>query len=166
MLLHYGPISHDTEHSTTVTATKHKLEFELAKHTPWFTLMAELCSVSWHYSDIIMSTMASQITSLTTVYSNIYSDADQRKHQSSTSLAFVLATDEFPAQMASNAENVCIWWWHITAITQWNHDDIYNWCQYQGLNLKTPHTPHPPTTTTTTSELWGALFEIFKTVII
>ena len=33
--------------------------------------------------------MASQITSLTIVYSTIYSDADQRKHQSSAWLAFV-----------------------------------------------------------------------------
>ena len=33
--------------------------------------------------------MASQITSLTVVYSIAYSDADQRKHQSSASLAFV-----------------------------------------------------------------------------
>ena len=32
---------------------------------------------------------ASQITSLTIVYSTVYSDADQRKHQSSASLAFV-----------------------------------------------------------------------------
>ena len=32
---------------------------------------------------------ASQITSLTIVYSNDYSDADQRKHQSSATLAFV-----------------------------------------------------------------------------
>ena len=36
-----------------------------------------------------MSAIASQITSLTIVYSTIYSDADQRKHQSSASLAFV-----------------------------------------------------------------------------
>ena len=36
-----------------------------------------------------MSLMASQITSLTIVYSTVYSDADQRKHQSSASLAFV-----------------------------------------------------------------------------
>ena len=36
-----------------------------------------------------MSTMASQITSLTIVYSAVYSGADQRKHQSSASLAFV-----------------------------------------------------------------------------
>ena len=42
-----------------------------------------------HYGDGIMGTMVSQITSLTTVYSTVYSDADQRKHQSSASLAFV-----------------------------------------------------------------------------
>ena len=36
-----------------------------------------------------MGTIASQITSLTIVYSTVYSDADQRKHQSSASLAFV-----------------------------------------------------------------------------
>ena len=36
-----------------------------------------------------MTTIASQITSLTVIYSTVYSDADQRKHQSSASLAFV-----------------------------------------------------------------------------
>ena len=64
---------------------------------------------------VIMTAIASQITSLTIVYSTIYSDADQRKHQSSASLAFVgnsPVTGEFPAQMASNAENVSIWWRH------------------------------------------------------
>ena len=42
-----------------------------------------------HYIDVIMTTMASQITSLTVVYSTVYSEADQRKHQNSASLAFV-----------------------------------------------------------------------------
>ena len=36
-----------------------------------------------------MDTIASQISSLTSVYSTVYSGADQRKHQSSASLAFV-----------------------------------------------------------------------------
>ena len=42
-----------------------------------------------HYSDVIMGAMASQITSLTIVCSTAYSDTDQKKYQSSTSLAFV-----------------------------------------------------------------------------
>ena len=41
------------------------------------------------YDDDIMGAIASQITSLTIVYSTVYSDADQRKHESSASLAFV-----------------------------------------------------------------------------
>ena len=45
---------------------------------------------NFHYSDVIMVRIASQIISLTTVYSTVYSGADHRKHQSSTSVAFVL----------------------------------------------------------------------------
>ena len=45
--------------------------------------------VSLHYIDVIMGTVASQITSLTIVYSSVYWDADQRKYQSSASPAFV-----------------------------------------------------------------------------
>ena len=45
--------------------------------------------VSGHYTDVIMGAITSQITSLTIVYSTVYSDADQRKHQSSASLTFV-----------------------------------------------------------------------------
>ena len=43
----------------------------------------------WHYDDVIMMAIASQITSLTIVFSAVYSGAHQRKHQSSASLAFV-----------------------------------------------------------------------------
>ena len=42
-----------------------------------------------HYNDVIMGAISSQITSLTIDYSIVYSDADERKHQSSASLAFV-----------------------------------------------------------------------------
>ena len=42
-----------------------------------------------HYDDVIMTMLASQITSITVVYSIVYSGVNQRKHQSSASLAFV-----------------------------------------------------------------------------
>ena len=72
-----------------------------------------------------MGAMASQINSLTIVHSTVCTGADQRKHQ-----PFIQAhikenikaprhwplCGEFPAQIASNAENVFIWWRH--------HDDI------------------------------------------
>ena len=43
----------------------------------------------WYYGDVLMSAMVSQITNLTIVCATIYSGVDQRKHQSSVSLAFV-----------------------------------------------------------------------------
>ena len=45
--------------------------------------------IGLHYGPVIMDAIVSQITSLNIVYSIVYSDADQRKHQSSASLAFV-----------------------------------------------------------------------------
>ena len=42
-----------------------------------------------HYNDVIISTIAFQIISLTIIYSIVFSDADQRKYPSSASLAFV-----------------------------------------------------------------------------
>ena len=70
-----------------------------------------------HYYNVIMGAIASQITSLPIVYSIVYSGADQRKHQSPASLHGLCVgnspvTGEFPAQRASNAENVSIWWRH------------------------------------------------------
>ena len=42
-----------------------------------------------HYGDVVMGPIASQITSITIVYSTVYSDADQRKHKTSASPTFV-----------------------------------------------------------------------------
>ena len=49
-----------------------------------------------HYNDVIMGAMASQITSLKTLYSSLYSGADQRKHRSSASLDFVRGIHRWP----------------------------------------------------------------------
>ena len=53
-------------------------------------------TIDAHYNDVIMGAIASQITSLTIVYSTVYSDADQGKHQSSASLAFVRGVHRWP----------------------------------------------------------------------
>ena len=56
----------------------------------WTTLVWFWLTIAHvHYDDVIMTMLASQITSLTVVYSIVYSDVNQRKHQSSASLAFV-----------------------------------------------------------------------------
>ena len=53
-------------------------------------------SSDMHYIDVIMSAMVSQITSVMIVYSTVYSGTNQRKHQSSASLAFVQGIQRWP----------------------------------------------------------------------
>ena len=60
---------------------------------PTFRKWKKMYAVHIH---IMMGAMASQITSLVIVYATVYSDADQRKHQSSASLAFVRGIHQGP----------------------------------------------------------------------
>ena len=77
--------------------------FVMGNHRRWTVDHLKCChlwervSISWvqnqipvlidHYNDVVVSAMASQITSLTIIYSTVLSGADQWKHQSSASLA-------------------------------------------------------------------------------
>ena len=67
-----------------------------------------------------MSVMASQITSLTIVYSTTHSGADQRNHQSSVSLAFENDNDN------GNEKN-------FIAKQHWSHIQTYMKIQVQGI---------------------------------
>ena len=60
-----------------------------------------------HYIDTIMSSMASQIPSLAMVYSTVYLGADQRKHQISTSLAFVRGINWWPVNSLHKGPVTC-----------------------------------------------------------
>ena len=51
-----------------------------------------------------MSVMASQITGILIVYSPIYSGAEQSKHQSSTSLAFVREIHQWPVNYQTKGQ--------------------------------------------------------------
>ena len=83
-------------------------------HYHW--AVCDVCKLldPYHYNDVIMGAIASQITRLTIVYSTVYSGADQRTKLRVTGLCAGNSpvTSEFPAQMASNAKNVFIWWRH------------------------------------------------------
>ena len=88
-----------------------------------------------HYNDVIMSVMASQVTSLTVVYSTVYSGADQRQ-TSKLSVTGLYegnspVTGEFPTQRTSNAENVFIWWRHhdIRVSMMDAEGQAFIWCQ-------------------------------------
>ena len=90
-------------------------------------------ALSWHYNNVIMNAMASQITSLTIVYSTGYS----RRRSKKTSKLPVTGlcegnspvTGEFPTQRASSAENVSIWWRHhaIRATIELNGKHLTHW---------------------------------------
>ena len=62
----------------------------------WTDVTQTIVCRNTHCYDVIMGAMPSQITSLTVVYSAVYSDADQRKHQSFASLAFVQGIHRWP----------------------------------------------------------------------
>ena len=65
-----------------------------------------------HYNGVIMGAMASEITSLTIVHSTVYSRRGSKKTSKFRVTGLCVGnspvTGEFPAQMASNAENVSI----------------------------------------------------------
>ena len=117
-----------------------------------------------HYNDVIMTTIASQITSLTVVHSTIYSNADQRKHQSSASLAFVwgIHRDRWIPRTKGQLRGKCfhlmtsscgVMLRHTTEIRE-------SWCQlslhwwYRRLSLWQPTLP-PMTTKLASWELSG-----------
>ena len=66
-----------------------------------------------------MDAMASQITSLTIIYSTVYSGADQSKHQSSASLAFVWGIHRGPVNSPHK--------WSVTRRMFPFDDVIMNW---------------------------------------
>ena len=73
----------------------------LQKRSSYFTLVLAMQHMNGrapihHYNDVIMSLMAYLIISLTIVYPSINSVTDQRKHQSSATLAFGQGIHRWP----------------------------------------------------------------------
>ena len=83
----------------------------------------------YHYDDVIMEAIASQITSLTIVYSPFIQTQIKEN---------IKAPRTFPAQMTSNAENVSIWWRSSCVYTYAGR------CRYYTANfLLIPHNWRP-----------------------
>ena len=82
------------------------------------TLISDASVQIDHYDDVTMSLMASQITSLTSVYSTVYLGADQRKHQSSAPLAFVWGIHRGPVNSTHK--------WSVTR-KKFPFDDVIMW---------------------------------------
>ena len=97
-----------------------------AKMSHSHVIIADTPPLLLHYDDVIMDAIASQITSLTIVYSIVYSDADQRKHQSSASLAFVRGIHRGPVNSPHK--------WPVTRKMFPFDDVIMAWGMYNRCN--------------------------------
>ena len=96
-----------------------------------------------HYGDVIMGAMASQITSLTIVYSTVNSGTDQRKHQSSASLAFMQRIHRWPVNSPHKGPvirkmlpfddvimcDICLISWYVVS------NLCHNWPSYENTLL-------------------------------
>ena len=86
--------------------------------------------IGYHYSNIIMSMMASQITGISIVCSTVCSGADQRKHHNSTSRAFVRGIHwalEVSTHKGPVTKNVSIWLHHHDELTSVNFISKVPW---------------------------------------
>ena len=78
-----------------------------------------------HYNDVIMSALASQITSLTIVYSTVYSrHRAKKKNQTSASLAFVRRIPGWPVNSPHKGP---------VARKMFPFDDVIMWTEAVGL---------------------------------
>ena len=78
-----------------------------------------------HYSDVILSAMASQIASVSIVYSTVCSGADQREHQSFASLAFVMGIYRWPVDSPHNGP-VIQKMFPFDDVIIWPHSNLIN----------------------------------------
>ena len=93
------------------------------------------CNANKHYWDDIMGLMASLITRLTSDYSIVHSGADQRKHQSSASLAFVRGIRRKPVNSPHK--------WPVTRKMFQFDDGIMKWADEPYLCSTISFTPLP-----------------------
>ena len=96
---HQPPIVYSTVYSTIWWRYHRTHDIPLTE-----AMLNKMSNVTWcqngywiyHYNDVIMSPIASQITSLAIICSTVYTCADKRKHQSPASLAFVRGVHRRP----------------------------------------------------------------------
>ena len=124
---HALTINEPTFHASVVHALPHRFN--------------DMLNTTNHYIDVIMTTMASQITSLTIVYSTVSSDAGQRKHQSSASLAFVWGNhrDRWIPHTKGQLRGKCFHLMTSSWINPVLTDIVFDWCGRRLTNDQQHH---------------------------
>ena len=95
---------------------------------------------SSHYSDVIISAMASQITGISIVYSIVCSGSDHIKHQRSASLTFVRGIHRWPVNSPHKGpvKRKCF---HLMMSLWYTIHRCWNWTAYQTIEWATDSTP-------------------------
>ena len=108
-----------SEHMGTSTCMQHE-------SNEWLVTKGDLIIqvVIEHYIDVIMGAIASQINSLATVFTTVYSDANHRKHQSSASLAFERGIHRRPVNSPHNGP---VTWKCFHLMTSWWKENFVLW---------------------------------------
>ena len=122
------------------------------------SIRSEFYSICGHYSDIIMSVMASQITSVSIVCSTVCSGVDQIKHQSSALLAFVRGIHQWPGDFPHKGPITPTMFLFdaVSMMSQlslphqfYSHDDVIKWKHFprnwpilRGIHWSPVNSPH------------------------
>ena len=110
-------------HLTLIQIFASRSQLTICQH--WFRqwIGANQSGKPLHYSDVIMDATAFQITSLTIVFSTVYSRRRSKKASKLRVTGLCAGnspgTGEFLVQRVSNAENVSIWWRHHDLNQRW-----------------------------------------------
>ena len=95
----HGWISNELPQGSAITTLSkcRDIQRDLVSHFEWWCLIVRQATRNDpHYGDVIMSVVTSQIIGVSMVCSTVCSSAEQRKHQSSASLAFVRGIHRWP----------------------------------------------------------------------
>ena len=104
----------------------------------WHALLKWPQQTTSHCCDVIMSAMASEITGVSIIYQTACSDAYQRKHQSSASLAFVRGIHRWPVNSPHKRpvtrkkfpfDDVIMWRNHTSVQTTHDKMILLNFCR-------------------------------------
>ena len=96
--------------------------------THWMARGRLFRAIFFYYNDVIMSPMASQITSLTIVYSTVYSGADQRKHQKLRATGLCEGNSPMTGEVPHKGpvtrkmfpfDDVIMWWFILIPFASW-----------------------------------------------
>ena len=110
VVLKHIPALHDIEYSKAITNIEHWLEFKLTINAPCLTLVGD--PLQWRHNERDGLSNHQPCDCFLNCLLRRRSSKTSKLRVTGLSVGNSPVTGEFPAQRASNAENVSIWWRH------------------------------------------------------